>query len=278
MITMHEGKTLDAENARTLLEICQDRNNQRLAIMHQYTNYAILSLSAIWALFGGAYLDSILTNKSNLILLIIPIAFSITVTLFWRFYAHIIDNKMAEDYNKIISLEKVLFKNHNEVPHFSALSGIITGCGSLLKPLLVENNLNCYPQQQEIAKKLIENRLIGDRGQKLFDIVASVVIFILTVMGYFSFIVYLNSQNHTDPVKNTIIYAIFTVVLVLLPLWILHRNPNGRCPIQRNPTEKQIINIIENKPVYSNDDNTLLLLIIAILFIILFIAFIYCAF
>jgi len=246
-----------------------------LAIMHQYTSYTILALSAVWALLGKAYLDSYLAGKPEHTLLFIPLVISIVVILSWRYYVHYIDDNMAQNYDRIISFEKVLFNNSNEVPSYSTLYNLVKSCDGSLESLLKTSHQSCYSQQQAIAKRLIENRLIGSRGQKTFDTVASVIIIILISCS--SIIFYLNVLLTVSSTPDKIFYLtayIGCVSIVLLALWILVQNPNGSVPIQRDPTTEQIIKIIENKPIYSKGDMTFNLLFVSVILIILISAFV----
>lgn len=248
------------DDARVFLKILEDRNNQMVTIIHQYTNYTVLTLSAIWTLLGKGYIDSYLAQKPEPIFLFLPISISIFVIISWRFYAHFIDDDIAKNYNRIISLEKVLFASNENISKSSTLHNLVKNCPSL-EELLDKNDKKSYTQQQIIVEKLIKNRLIGTRGHFTFDFIASVIMIILI---FCDLIIFIQSFYPTQGLFFGIIFASCTLILFLSILLLL-TNPLGTAPVQRDPTEKQIIRIFKNQPVYRKVDSTIEILIFTIL-------------
>lgn len=227
------------ENARTFLKILEDRNNQMLLIMNHYTNYIILSLSAIWALFGKAFLDS---SNSQGIFLIIAVNLTFFILISWRLYAHIIDNNIAYNYNRIIFHEKVLFHSDEQIPPFSTLRSLIKSC-PLLDAELIMHNKRCYSQQQDIVSKLIDNKLIGYRNHYGFDVIVSILIFIAVIIELIIF--YSMSVTLSQMAKSKFVFSIdIYILLIILILYLLLFNPNRSLPIQRDPTIANIDDII----------------------------------
>jgi len=210
---MSDYQDLTTENARELLKNVEARNSQMLTIMHQYTNYIIIILAGVWTVFANVYLASLskfsVTDKTALInetfssyslakILLNPnfgliIAFGITIIILisWRFYIHQIDNDFVQNYRKIIVFEKQLLGNPKEVPHTSTLYGLVSNVARIY-PQLDENlekyNKKSYDQQSDFIWNLIDNGIIGYRGQKIFDVLSGLFILFFTVFAVLLFL------------------------------------------------------------------------------------------
>jgi hypothetical protein len=262
---MSDNQTIEMENARTFLKILSDRNNQMVGIIHQYTNYTIIALSAIWAFLGKSYFDSLNTKNPQTIFLQLAICISIIVILAWRFYAHKIDDDIAKNYKWIISNEKILLGSENLEPSYSTLNNLIKSCPNL-ENQLINNNKKCYSQKEEIVSKLIDNRLIGTRGHFGFDLLASLYILIFTVIAWI--ITHLASpKTIIDGLFSEISFDAFAWILACV-LLILLLNPTRKFPIQRDPTSDEIKVIIQKGEI--NEKRSTHIISIFIVTIVLF--------
>jgi len=256
------------ENARELLKGVESRNSEMLTIMHQYTNYVILVLAGFWAFFVNSfqYSKTIIsannssfstgqTNLSNFVLnitladpsnvLIITIAITIVVLISWRLYILYLDNGIVQNYKKIILFEKRLYGNTNEIPESSTLFSLVESVPNL-KTILIENNKNCYDQQSEVIFKLIENGLIGFRGQTIFNLLSSAAVIILMLIIDIIFCLNIHFISQFLNIIGTIIINLIIIGISLLILF----NPKNLIPfIQKDPKPNQILQILKPEKI-----------------------------
>lgn len=211
-------ESIDTENARFFFKDIEDRNNQMIAIMHQYTGYVIISISLIWTVisivFTLAYENKCLSISQIIgVLSVIALNSSIILLMVWRYYIHYVDNEIVKNYPRLICFEHALIG-----------FPITSNCPSIFNQLVqkipcwkewFEKHDTNWDYQYYIIKQLVNSKRMGYRGHNLFDNITfylcGVVFLIEVVLSIMnSYTLYL------------LISSAFTLVLIFLFSYILY--------------------------------------------------------
>ncbi len=159
------------ETLQLLLQNILDRNENLVKI----NNEATLAIPKILGILWGI---SIKLNEDFNILLLCLI--SIVLLVFWRYFAHYIDDDIAKNYSRILQIEKELKIQKN----CSIYPGLIRGIMGHLKnkQLLEEVSDLCSDQRIWLINQLYENKLMGSRGHRFWDGVSYIIICFCVVM------------------------------------------------------------------------------------------------
>ena len=200
---MCDGQSNEIENARFFFKDIEYRNNTMLTIIHQYTNYVIASLAIIWGF--------IITNISPSSIFI-GVIFTNVILLFWRYFAHSIDNNIAKTYSKLIYLEYICFKKEPLPDELTILDGL-TNSPAWSDQWKKEIKNREIDKKIEIVNCLTKNRRIGYRGHDLFDnFVECISIILFSIL-----LAYLLSNNVCLLIMTTIIgITIYSVAFIHL--------------------------------------------------------------
>ena len=257
---MCDGQPIEMENARTFLKIISDRNNQMVGIIHQYTNIVGILLIGIWTILGKAFFDSLnhlqttqeqiffnmVFSPEPFLWLFLASSLTVVILIIWRYHIHYIDDDVAQNYRLILLNEKILYRNLDHIPETATLYNLINNlqktCPKIMNKI-INNSQLATSKKYEIVSLLIEKKLIGTRGQIIFDSVSGTIIFI--IMGsQLIFFIHYYFKGEIGSFFQFCILAYY--IIVGLTLYLLFYNPNGLLPIQKDPTCTQIDEIVAN--------------------------------
>jgi hypothetical protein len=94
------------DNIRESLRVSYDRCNQLVTINNQAIGLVVAILIGLITFLGSSYFTS--QDPNRYLTIIIAIHISIITLIFWRYYAHLIDNDIANSYSKIVFAENKL--------------------------------------------------------------------------------------------------------------------------------------------------------------------------
>lgn len=179
--------SVDSENARLFFKDISERNNQMLTITHQYNNYTILIISAIWAIAGKYLLD----DPTSLAVIGIALNISIGVILLWRYLVHEIDNDVAKNYSRLVFYEHALTgfqSTPNEQSIFYYLTKNFPGWKNM-------TSRNSWENQYKAFNYLCNQKKLGERGHQHLDKIAICTIIILLVIDVIVYLIILFKYN-----------------------------------------------------------------------------------
>ncbi len=211
------------ENTKLVLQISYERCNQLVNINNQSVGIVSAIIIGLISFLGTAYFAS--TDPARFWVIILAIHILIITLIFWRFYAHIIDDDITKSYKKILICESKL----NIQPELSLFS-------SLEKSVKLKENSIYRNQNLEtkvaIIQNLIDRHRIGYRYNDFLDYIASGII-----LSAYTILVSFVIVNHIP-----LSFDQYVGFLVVLPIFYdifligLARDIFSRIPIQRNPT------------------------------------------
>jgi hypothetical protein len=202
--------SIESENARFFFKDISDRNNQMLASIHQYNNYTIVLLGAIWTILGKFLLD----DPTSLTVVAIGLNISIGIILLWRFLVHGIDNDIARNYPRLVFYEHALTgfqSTPNEQSTFYNLTKNFPGWDILASG-------NSWENQYQAFNYLCNKKKMGRRGHQHLDQIAIWAIGFFLVIDFVIYLILLNQYNFF----NIFLYqGIPSLVLYFLVLFFL---------------------------------------------------------
>jgi len=222
------------DNIRESLRVSYDRCNQLVTINNQAIGLVVAILIGLITFLGSSYFTS--QDPNRYLTIIIAIHISIVTLIFWRYYAHIIDNDIANSYSKIVFAENKL-----NIPFELTFLCSIEKSQSLLNLINNESykKLN-FDERSLVIQELIKKNRIGYRYHDLLDFLAVGLTSLLLVFQL-GFVI-------TEPIPSYLYFGF----LVYLPIvydfscYGLAFDLRNGIPIQRDPTEKEINEIVRN--------------------------------
>lgn len=185
-----ESETKKNERDLILLQIHHQRSNQLANMLIAINGFILAFISGLLTFIGSSAFSTTSINNSLPIVCINPwpviigINIALFVTIFWRFYAHFIDDDIIKTYGRILSCEQSV--------EFDA---------SLLKGLLIKiegadkDNLKKYRDDKELQKakrkELIEmidlDGNLPSRGHMGLDCLAFIICCVLCIVEFILF-------------------------------------------------------------------------------------------
>jgi len=216
------------ETLRLLLQKTLERNDGLVKINHQSTLAIPTILGVVWGILIGY------EKRIDAIPLFAII--TIGILLFWRYFAHYIDDDIASSYSRIMQLEKNL-----QVPQeLSIYCGLIRKISKNGEFLTKANNLPRDAKIKLIDHLLREKRL-GYRGHDRWDLVAFVLILLFSVISISTMLQSTLRTIHIFPQHYPlvliliikIVFFCFTLFIGLVITSIIVIIFRGIAPIQR---------------------------------------------
>jgi hypothetical protein len=219
------------ETLHLILQNKFDRIENLVQINNQTTLAIPTILIAIWGVEGG------IDNFRNALILSI---ISIGLVLIWRYFAHYIDNDIANTYIDVIRTENRLGVQ-DDLSFFDNFIDPLTK-NQKIKQLKDDNRVNFF-------KCLNDEKKMGYRGHKEWDRVAllliglCVVVSISAIFHPLFFRIVHKLPPHFHWIDNLLIEIAFFGIVFLFGLVItcvIWKIFKAITPIQRNPTEPEI--------------------------------------
>jgi hypothetical protein len=252
---------IEIENARFFFKEIDERNNQMITIMHQYTNYVIALLIGMWTVVGTALFSTSILNL-NIVSISVPISFRVFILLiainlsfvlltYWRLFIHFIDNDIAGNYPRLIYYEKTLLnsstpQNGEQIPINSIFYNITKKFEGW--DAKVQNSNFSWEKKFNFFCYLVDHKKIGSRGQELFDGMTKIAIQIFLFIEVLMIIIYMVSLFGT--IDFPIYVLEFIVVVGVFCIKNIKFNNLFEEQItkhkQQNPTEEDICHAISH--------------------------------
>jgi hypothetical protein len=242
-ITVYQNNSILSDNFREILKINYERCNQLSALNFQIFAICIAIIVGVLSFFGSAYFTS--NDPSKYFAIVITIHLLCFTLLFWRYCAHLLDNKIVNCYKKILYCENTL----NIPQEISLLSELEKEIEFVLPskkdsiPLCKKKKFieQSYENRNLIVQKLIENNKGGYRLQNLLDKAAALMIAVLVILQFVLIIVHIIPVSLIEFESLVIIIPIAYIVGLI---GLAYDIPNS-IPIQRDPTSEEIDNLIQ---------------------------------
>jgi hypothetical protein len=172
---IYQTRKEELDNIRESLRISYDRSNQLVALNNQTIGLVVAILIGLITFLGSAYFTS--KDPNRYLTIIISIQISVITLLFWRYYAHILDNNIVESYSKIIFAENAL-----NIPLELTLLSSLEKSLSLLKNDSYKK-FTCG-KRLIVIQELININRIGYRYHDILDFVAGGITLVLLMIQY----------------------------------------------------------------------------------------------
>jgi hypothetical protein len=230
---IYQTSKSEIENIRIILQSAYERRNQLVNLNNQFTGIISAIIIGTISFLGTAYFTS--DDPMKFYAVILTANLIIVVLLFWRFYAHIIDDDIAKTYKQIIFCESKL-----NIPSEVEL---LRDIEKSLK--LSDNQLYCIQDidtKISVINELINNHRIGYRYHKLLDLIASGICILAYLYELYFVLVTSPPLDFTYFISWFIGIPIAYMIFLLGLWWDLF----PRIPIQRDPKREEITSIISS--------------------------------
>lgn len=216
---------------RLILQISYERRNQLVNINNQFIGIVSAIIIGIISFLGTAYFTS--ADPTRFYAIILAIHLIIITLIFWRFYAHIIDDDIAKSYKNILFCENKL--------NIPLELGLLSALEKSLK-------LTDYPDyckqdsetKMDVIKELIDRNRIGYRYHKLLDFIALGI----CIIAYSSLILFISVSQPSLSDFDFFSYVIVIPIGYLIFLIGLMVDIFPIIPIQREPSADDIISVL----------------------------------
>jgi len=242
-VTVYQNNSILSDNFREVLKINYERCNQLSALNFQIFAICIAITVGVLSFFGNAYFTS--NEPSKYLTIVITIHLLCITLLFWRYCAHLLDNKIVHCYKKILFCEDTL----NIPQEISLLSELEKEIEFVLPS--TKNSISLckkkkfmeqsYENKNLIVQKLIENNKSGYRFHDLLDKTAALLITFLVILQFVLIITHIIPISLSE-FESLVIFIPIAYIVGLIGL--AYDIPNS-IPIQRDPTSEDIDDIIQ---------------------------------
>jgi hypothetical protein len=245
-------QSIESENARFFFKDIADRNNQMLTSMHQYNNYTLVLLGAIWTIVGKYV---IIDNPTILTGIEIALNITIGIILLWRYLVHEIDNDIAKNYSRLVFYEHAL-TGFQSTPDEQSIFYNLTKHFPGWKNLALNNS---WENRYRAFNYLCNKKKLGERGHQHLDKIAIWAIVFFSVIDVIVYMIILFKYNFFNiyliqgfPSLGSFFIGLFFLKVIFLGLIIKHLFENCRqleptnedvkraftCPLERDMVEK----------------------------------------
>jgi hypothetical protein len=213
----------EIENTRLILQISYERCNQLVSVNNQSVGIVSAIIIGLISFLGSAYFTS--TDPARFYAIILAIHIIIITVIFWRYYAHIIDDDITKSYKKILFCENKM----NVSTDLSLRSSLEQSVKLNENPIYLNQNIET---KIAIIQKLIDRNRIGYRYHDLLDFVAKGV-FVTAFATLASFVI---TNNIPLPTEQYFCFLFFLPICYVIFLIGLEKDVFSGIPIQKDPT------------------------------------------
>jgi hypothetical protein len=212
----------EIQNTRLILQISYERCNHLVNINNQFIGIISAIVIGIISFLGTAYFTS--ADPMKFYAVILTANLIIIVLIFWRFYAHIIDDDIAKSYKKILFCENKL--------NIPVEIGLLKSLEKSIK--LSAHPLYCAQKIETkllVINELIDRHRIGYRYHKILDLVATGICVITYMYELYFILVGSPPLANTQFISFAIVIPLGYMIFLIGLWWDIF----PIIPIQREP-------------------------------------------